>query len=108
MESDIGRRRRHRSRHRLLRAAAGGLARRHAALRDAAVRAAGRPADRRPGVALSRARRQVRARVEGRKVVPYWTRADIEAGHAPLDGKALVYVDDAVDAFFLEIQGSGR
>ncbi|HEV8503170.1 MAG TPA: murein transglycosylase A [Casimicrobiaceae bacterium] len=52
--------------------------------------------------------KRVRARVEGRKVVPYWTRADIEAGHAPLDGKALVYVDDAVDAFFLEIQGSGR
>ena len=50
----------------------------------------------------------MRGRVEGRKVVPYWTRADIEAGRAPLAGKALVYVDNAVDAFFLEIQGSGR
>ncbi len=52
--------------------------------------------------------KRVRGRVEGRKVVPYWTRADIEAGRAPLAGKALVYVDNAVDAFFLEIQGSGR
>jgi membrane-bound lytic murein transglycosylase A len=52
--------------------------------------------------------KRVRGRVDGRKVVPYWTRADIEAGRAPLDGKALVYIDDPVDAFFLEIQGSGR
>jgi membrane-bound lytic murein transglycosylase A len=52
--------------------------------------------------------KRVRGRLDGRKVVPYWTRADIEAGRAPLDGKALVYIDDPVDAFFLEIQGSGR
>ena len=52
--------------------------------------------------------RRVRARVEGKKVVPYWPRADIERGAAPLSGKALVYVEDPVEAFFLEIQGSGR
>jgi len=52
--------------------------------------------------------KRVRARVEGRRVVPYWTRADIESGRAPVSGKELVYVDDAVEAFFLEIQGSGR
>ncbi len=52
--------------------------------------------------------KRVRARVDGRKVVPYWTRADIDAGRAPLADKVLVYVDDPVDAFFLEIQGSGR
>ncbi len=52
--------------------------------------------------------KRVRGRVDGRKVVPYWTRAEIDAGQAPLAGKALVYVDDPVDAFFLEIQGSGR
>ena len=52
--------------------------------------------------------KRVRARVVGRKVVPYWTRAEIEQGDAALTGKALVYVDNAVDAFFLEIQGSGR
>jgi membrane-bound lytic murein transglycosylase A len=52
--------------------------------------------------------RRVRARVEGKRVVPYWPRADIERGAAPLSGKALVYVEDPVEAFFLEIQGSGR
>ncbi len=40
--------------------------------------------------------------------MPYWPRADIDAGHAPLAGKELVWVDDAVEAFFLQIQGSGR
>ncbi len=52
--------------------------------------------------------KRVRGRVEGRKVVPYWPRADIERGKAPLDGKALVYVEDPVDAFVVQIQGSGR
>ena len=51
---------------------------------------------------------RLRGRVEGRRVVPYWPRADIETGHAALDGKTLVYVEDPVEAFFLQIQGSGR
>ena len=34
--------------------------------------------------------KRVRGRVEGRKVVPYWSRADLEADHARLAGKALV------------------
>ena len=52
--------------------------------------------------------KRLRGRVEGRRVIPYWPRADIENGKAPLDGKTLVYVDDPVEAFFLHIQGSGR
>src|SRR5206468_3474817 len=52
--------------------------------------------------------KRLRGRVDGKRVVPYWPRADIETGRAPLDGKALVYVEDPVEAFFLEIQGSGR
>ena len=52
--------------------------------------------------------KRVRGRVEGRKVVPYFPRADIDAGRAALDGKALAWVEDPVEAFFLEIQGSGR
>ena len=52
--------------------------------------------------------KRVRARIDGKKVVPYWTRADIDAGLAPVSDKVLVYVDEPVDAFFLEIQGSGR
>ena len=53
--------------------------------------------------------RRLRGRVEGKRVVPYWTRADIESGKRPPGGmKELVYVDDPVEAFFLQIQGSGR
>ena len=52
--------------------------------------------------------KRVRARVDGKRVVPYWPRADIDAGKAPLAGKELLFVDDAVEAFFLQIQGSGR
>ena len=51
---------------------------------------------------------RLRGRVEGKRVVPYHNRADIEAARAPLAGKELVWVDDAVDLFFLQIQGSGR
>jgi membrane-bound lytic murein transglycosylase A len=52
--------------------------------------------------------KRVRGRIEDRRVVPYWPRADIEGGKAPVAGKELVFVDDAVEAFFLQIQGSGR
>ena len=52
--------------------------------------------------------KRVRGRLDGRRVVPYWPRADIDAGRASVAGKALVYVTDPLDAFFLQIQGSGR
>jgi membrane-bound lytic murein transglycosylase A len=48
----------------------------------------------------------LRGRLSGRKVVPYGTRAEIE--RANLSGKELVWVNDPVEAFFLEVQGSGR
>ena len=51
---------------------------------------------------------RLRGRLQGNKVVPYFTRADIEAGSAPVRGKELLWVDDPVDLFFLQIQGSGR
>lgn len=46
-------------------------------------------------------------RVRGR-IVPYWTRAQIAAGAMRRNARPLLWVDDAVEAFFLEIQGSGR
>jgi membrane-bound lytic murein transglycosylase A len=52
--------------------------------------------------------KRVRGRLEGRKVVPYWSRGELAKNSAPLAGKALAYVADPVEAFFLEIQGSGR
>ena len=51
---------------------------------------------------------RLRGRVEGNRVVPYYDRAGIESGRAPLAGREIVYVDDAVELFFLQIQGSGR
>ncbi|MDE2049366.1 MAG: murein transglycosylase A, partial [Betaproteobacteria bacterium] len=41
---------------------------------------------------------------------PYWTRAQIDQGLAAhsLRGREIVYVDSAVEALFLQIQGSGR
>jgi membrane-bound lytic murein transglycosylase A len=50
----------------------------------------------------------LRGRLEGNKVVPYLTRAEIEQPDSPLKGKELFYTDDEVELFFLQIQGSGR
>jgi membrane-bound lytic murein transglycosylase A len=50
----------------------------------------------------------LRGRIDGRRVVPYYTRADIEAGKGNLAGREILWVDDAVDLFFLHIQGSGK
>jgi membrane-bound lytic murein transglycosylase A len=52
--------------------------------------------------------KRVRGRLEGNKVVPYWSRAEITARGEKLPGKTLLYVDDAVELFFLQVQGSGR
>lgn len=52
--------------------------------------------------------KRLRGRVEGRRVVPYYDRAQIETGSGALTGKELVWVDDPIELFFLQIQGSGR
>jgi membrane-bound lytic murein transglycosylase A len=50
---------------------------------------------------------RLRGRVVGNKVVPYPARAELM--HSPaLAGNELVWVDNPVDAFFLQVQGSGR
>jgi membrane-bound lytic murein transglycosylase A len=51
---------------------------------------------------------RLRGRLQGNRVVPYFSRAEIDNGAAPLKGKELFWVDDAVDLFFLQIQGSGQ
>lgn len=51
--------------------------------------------------------KRVRGRLQGKKVIPYYTRAELR-GQVSLRGKELLWVDNAVDAFFLEVQGSGR
>jgi membrane-bound lytic murein transglycosylase A len=51
--------------------------------------------------------KRVRGRVEGNKVVPYFSRG--QTRDAPsLAGHEIVWIDNALDAFMLEIQGSGR
>jgi membrane-bound lytic murein transglycosylase A len=50
---------------------------------------------------------QIAGRLDGGRLVPYATRAEIDAhglAHAPV----LLYADDPVAVFFLHIQGSGR
>lgn len=51
---------------------------------------------------------RLRGRIEGRRVVPYYDRAQLETSGAAPRGKEIVWVDDAIDLFFLQIQGSGR
>ena len=51
---------------------------------------------------------RLRGRLEGRRIVPYFDRAQIDLGRAPVAGREIVWVDDAIELFFLQIQGSGR
>jgi membrane-bound lytic murein transglycosylase A len=51
---------------------------------------------------------RVRGRLDGKRVVPYWSRAEIDAGQATLSGGELLWLDDPIEAFFVQIQGSAR
>lgn len=50
---------------------------------------------------------RLRGRLVGSKVVPYSSRAELLQSNS-LSGKELLWVDDPIDAFFLQVQGSGR
>ncbi|NIQ98059.1 MAG: murein transglycosylase A [Desulfuromonadales bacterium] len=51
---------------------------------------------------------RLRGRLEGNRVVPYFSRAEIDSGKADIDAEVLFWVKNPVDLFFLQIQGSGR
>ena len=52
--------------------------------------------------------KRVRGRLQGdNRVVPYFSREQIENGGSPLKGKEIAWVEDPVSLFFLHIQGSG-
>jgi membrane-bound lytic murein transglycosylase A len=51
---------------------------------------------------------RLRGRLQGKRIVPYYNRAEIDNNKAELPGRELFWVDNAVDLFFLQIQGSGR
>lgn len=52
--------------------------------------------------------RRLRGRLEGNRLVPYFSREEIDSGKTPLKGLELVWVDDAIESLFLQIQGSGQ
>lgn len=52
--------------------------------------------------------KRLRGRVEGNRVVPYLARGEIDTEPAPLKGLEIAWVEDAVELFFLHIQGSGQ
>lgn len=49
--------------------------------------------------------RDIAGKVEGKSLVPYYTREEIEKG--ALKEKPLLYLNNKMDAFLLEVQGSG-
>ncbi|MGR3914821.1 MAG: murein transglycosylase A [Gammaproteobacteria bacterium] len=52
--------------------------------------------------------RKARGRLADGRIVPFYSRAEIDAARAPLAGGELVWIDDRDAVFFLHIQGSGR
>ena len=51
---------------------------------------------------------RLRGRIEGKRVVPYFNRAQIDNGAAAVAGKEIAWVEDPVELFFMQVQGSGR
>ena len=51
---------------------------------------------------------RLRGRLQGNKVIPYYSRADIVGREKDYADRVLLWVDDAIELFFLQIQGSGR
>lgn len=49
---------------------------------------------------------RLRGRIEGKKLVPYYTRKETKSKH--LNADVICYCDSKIDRFFLEIQGSGK
>ncbi len=50
---------------------------------------------------------RIAGRLDGGRLRPYDSRADIEAGSLTRKVEPLIWLDDPIDAFFLHIQGSG-
>jgi len=51
---------------------------------------------------------RLRGRLDGRRVVPYYSRAQIDRREPAVPAKVLYWVDDPVELFFLQVQGSGQ
>lgn len=51
---------------------------------------------------------RLRGRLEGKKLVPYYDRAEWEQQESERLHKAIAWVSDAVELFFMQVQGSGQ
>jgi membrane-bound lytic murein transglycosylase A len=51
---------------------------------------------------------RLRGRIEGRKLVPYYSRAEWSSQEEQRSAQALLWIDDPIDLFFMQIQGSGQ
>jgi membrane-bound lytic murein transglycosylase A len=51
---------------------------------------------------------RLRGRLDGNRVVPYWTREELEQQYDKLPARVLLWAADPIDLFFLHVQGSGR
>jgi membrane-bound lytic murein transglycosylase A len=51
---------------------------------------------------------RLRGRMQGRRIVPYWSRAEIDARGDQFGAPVIAWVADPVDLFFLQVQGSGQ
>jgi membrane-bound lytic murein transglycosylase A len=52
--------------------------------------------------------KRIRGMLNGKKVVPFYSREQIEENRELLSGNEIIWIDDRDDVFFLHIQGSGR
>ncbi len=51
---------------------------------------------------------RLRGRLDGRRLVPYWSRGEIDARGSALAAPIIAWSADPVELFFLQIQGSGQ
>ncbi|MDI6750287.1 MAG: MltA domain-containing protein [Rhodocyclaceae bacterium] len=51
---------------------------------------------------------RLRGRLDGRRLIPYYSRAEWAAEEEKRADQALLWLDDPIDFFFLQIQGSGQ
>lgn len=51
---------------------------------------------------------RLRGRLVGNKVVPYWSRQEFSERASQTQAPVLLWADDPIELFFLQVQGSGR
>ncbi len=51
---------------------------------------------------------RLRGRLDGKRLVPYYSRAEIEARAGKMAAPVIAWAADAVELFFLQVQGSGQ